>query len=67
MFIELTQKDSNNSLLINLQDVSRIEQPTHTKKQSIIRFRDGKYQFVTEDYDKVKQMIRTEIAADRGY
>jgi hypothetical protein len=68
MFIELTQKkDNNEKIFVNLKEISRIENPSGGKHESIIRFSDGKYQFVMESYDMVKELIKHEISAERGY
>jgi len=63
MFIELTSV-SENKVLINLRTVTAV---TDHETYTVIHYDGDEFEAVEEQYDKVKDLIKNEVAAERGF
>ena len=63
MFIELTSIFGHKRLLINIKSILYTEETKHGTR---IQYENGDEE-VTESYDQVKELIKNEVAAERGY
>lgn len=66
MFIGLTNKKTGRPLSVNLDNVNKIEVPAHTNDETILIFVDGSFQFVTEKYDEVMEMVKKRKTCGKG-
>lgn len=66
MFIELTMSGSGDKWYVNIDKIQHIK--THEENGTTLLYinRNEGYQ-VKESYDQVKQLIKNEVAAERGY
>ncbi len=66
MFIELTHSIKGEKVFINLRDIATIL-PLENGKTRLSHMSNGEEVVFLETYEQVKEMIKLEVAAERGY
>jgi len=66
MFIELTHKERELPVTINLRDIATIL-PLEDNTTRLSHISNGEYVDFIESYSRVKELIEHEVQAERGY